>query len=1355
MQIDTGAQVSCIPICLINESDRKRIVPSNVGLESFNGGTIKTYGCISGNLQIGDIILSNCIFYIVENNCSAILGTPELEENKISVDMGHKCIIQGKYSANFFTDGSATRNSIKIVKKSSFFSSPAKTAQNCTINPKSCTNIDLILENQSSSILFAIPEIILKNKNIELYPQCVKINRFQQLVTVKIGNNSVFPITLPGDSIFCRFVEVDICAPETGKLKQVMGELQIGNAPEKIKKELAKIISRNIEVFAVENERLGTTDAMAYTIDTGTAAPVASQRYKAPYFLRQEMKKIIDENLKSGLLEPISSPWAAPVLLVRKASGKWRLVCDYRKLNAVTISNQYPLPDIDGLIDTMADSKVFSTADLFTGFHQIPCDEETKKKVAITTEFGQYTWTAMPMGGKNAPAVFQQMMDKIFSDVPKSSLAIYLDDICMHSKTYEENLKAIEKVLKILKNNNLKIRAAKTEFLMKRVKFCGAMIENGKRSPNPGKTEAVRLLAEPTSKKEAASIYGLFNYFRNFIPQFASKAAPIAEAMGKSFKWNESARNAFNTLKLEIANYVDSLRIPNANEGKFAIETDASEKGIGAALLYKRNTGDNFEPVAFYSMKFDTAQKNYNISEKELLAGRKAMTKWAHYLLGRSFIWFTDNSCVKWAHRIKSQKAKISKWLAEIGDFDFETILKPSKTMILSDCLSRNPVSIKMIKATQMSHLQQLDPQLCKIANFTKLNRWPNFPDAETSEFLKWREKIVFGENNEIGVNLPHFRTIPPKALLNDILVEYHDKAGHPGISQTLQDIEKKYFLPDLRKIVREHIKTCLPCQMRKPNNNPIKVPLGRVDPPCQPFERFAIDLVGPLPMTDDYNRFICVSTDLFSKRVYAQPLEGKSAAQVLQAAKLDWYRNPHLPKYVLMDNGSEFSDLKEFCANSGITVNLSPAYHPQTNGEVENRNRTIKSRLRLLCNMENWDQHLARIVHQINSAPHSVTKFSPFQIETGFSGENLSDPYKTTQIKKDCNFELIRDRILENHKLRQKDEIINHDFKEGDLVLAKATKLFQKGDKFFGPFKITKMKNQGLSFDLIDLDTGNETTRHLSQIKRFFERENQQKSISRPEQEKTPKKTKKPKKKRKFRITAGTSNPIFEDTASDLSEENPHDPETPLDSVSESSDSQFFSPEENPTDDEFPVMRAKSSNTRMRKTDFSSSSEEDEVSRITSSAENEIEIRDPPRKIVSPVSYRICDLTENAIKNIIEEYKIPIKIPLLKTQSTKKYRIEQVLHWIRTKKPNWEKDEDGFYIAKFESLDIKNRIYLPELSILQMTILIKHLGLHMETRGKSKDELMAEITSEVKRRRPEFRFTQSGTLILDPENFK
>jgi hypothetical protein len=274
---------------------------------------------------------------------------------------------------------------------------------------------------------------------------------------------------------------------------------------------------------------------MSYNIDTGSAAPVASQRYKTPYYLRQELKQIINSNVKSGLLKPCSSPWAAPVLLVKKPNGKWRLVCDYRKLNSVTISNQYPLPDIEGLIDQMSSSTVFSTADLFTGFHQIPCNEETQKKVAITTDFGQYTWTAMPMGGKNAPAVFQQMMDNIFKDIPSSELAIYLDDLCLHSRSFERNLKIIEKVLKVLRSNNLKIRASKTEFLKTKIKFFGAIIEDGFRKPNPEKTKAVLELQHPRNAKEAQSVFGLLNYHRNFIPNFAVKAGPITTAYRKGF----------------------------------------------------------------------------------------------------------------------------------------------------------------------------------------------------------------------------------------------------------------------------------------------------------------------------------------------------------------------------------------------------------------------------------------------------------------------------------------------------------------------------------------------------------------------------------------------------------------------------------------------------------------------------------------------------------------------------------------------------------------------------------------------------------------------------------------------------
>jgi hypothetical protein len=233
----------------------------------------------------------------------------------------------------------------------------------------------------------------------------------------------------------------------------------------------------------------------------------------------------------------------------------------------------------------------------------------------------------MPMGGKNAPAVFQMMMDKIFNTIPKTHLAIYLDDLCLHSKTYEENLQTIQQMLQILRRNNLKIRAAKTEFLKSRIKFCGAILENGFRFLNPDKTRAVRDLCRPQSKKEASSVFGLLNYHRTFIPHFASKAAPINKAMSKGFKWTKAADDAFEQLKTEIGNFVDALKIPNPNAGEFAIETDASEKGIGAVLLYRKCKNSDFQPAAFLSQKFDEAQKNYNISEKELLAGKKAMEK--------------------------------------------------------------------------------------------------------------------------------------------------------------------------------------------------------------------------------------------------------------------------------------------------------------------------------------------------------------------------------------------------------------------------------------------------------------------------------------------------------------------------------------------------------------------------------------------------------------------------------------------------------------------------------------------------------------------------------------------------------
>jgi hypothetical protein len=308
-------------------------------------------------------------------------------------------------------------------------------------------------------------------------------------------------------------------------------------------------------------------------------------------------------------------------------------------------------------------------------------------------------------------------------------------------------------------------------------------------------------------------------------------------------------------LKIEIAEKIQKLRIPTPNSGQYAIETDASNQGLGAVLLFRFNGEESYMPAAYLSHKFDEAQKNYNNYEKELLAGKKATEKWSHYLLGRQFDWITDNSCVNWAHKIKARKAKIAKWLAEIGDFDFKTILKASNKMVISDCLSRqfgNDTSptVNMISGKELKNLQDNEHNLMEIGRYVAVNRWPNLRSKTLDSYYKNRQQITRGPDGELGIKNGDFKVFPPEFLIEDILKEYHDKCGHPGVSQTLEKISRKYFIPNLRSLVTDYLKSCDSCQRIKPCTNPLNAPLGHVQPPSQPFERFAIDLVGPLPFS-------------------------------------------------------------------------------------------------------------------------------------------------------------------------------------------------------------------------------------------------------------------------------------------------------------------------------------------------------------------------------------------------------------------------------------------------------------------------------------------------------------------------
>ena len=1110
--LDTGSQINAISKKLLPSEIIDNLLPTSYSVTSYTGNTVDICGTFETDIQIGSIQLQQCLFYVINDDRNTIIGTPAIKDNNIIIHLTENYIKQGENIEKFLEVGGSTCSTNTLGLRTSK-TPPIQMETNELITiPKNCEKFitvqprhgidkyghyaitDAFDHNIAPGILIGKSVSILSPEDQNCIIRVCNINDHDIIIAPHTRILNLHSVEIKETVIGKRSNQAD-CA----KFRKVMKDIKIGSTNDSSIQQLRQVIKDNLDAFAIDDEPLGCTDKAVYDIDTGNSSPTQSRRYRTPYYLRDEMKRIIQKNVNDGLMEPCSSPYAAPVLLVKKPSGAWRLVCDYRKLNSVTISDCYPLPLIEDLVTSLSKSRVFSCSDLWTGFHQIPCSERAKEKLAITTEFGQFTWLNMPMGGKNAPSVFQRLMDRIFQSIPRSELVIYLDDMLCHSATEEENINQLRQVFQILAANKLKLRASKSQFLMNEIQFCGYVIGNGKKKPNPQKVVDVKNMKPPTSKSEAQSVYGCLNYHRFFIPRFAAKAAPISKSYRGQFKWTTEAQNALDSLKIEICSKALELRIPDVNTCKFVLETDASNKGYGACLFMCTNNNNHhshnskcLRPIEYASKQFTPAQQKYTTMEKELFAGRESLRKWRHFLLGRKFTWFTDNTCLQWAYRTQSHKAKISQWLTEITEFDINLERRPSTSMKISDCLSRSFPTIAALQLSKrdLADLQDNDATLNQVRNYVTNDRWPNNPSPEISSYLRLREFLVFGNSGELLLNKNgRVRSIPPKSLRKDILEAFHDKIAHPGEKQTIGQLENNYFWPSMSTDAKDYIRVCHECQTTKPNLHPKQPPLGESETASRPWEILSWDLIGPLPITDDCNRFILTGFDLFSKRVYGIALHTKESIIVMNAIRRVILQHPRLPRVILTDNGTEFTRLDQFCQQHGIKHNLSAPYHPAANGGVERANQTLKNRLFSIGESNKWDDRLDETLHSMNCSIHAVTKLSPFSIETGYEGQNHQDvivheaPIRENVQQYD---EVVKSRIQAEKDIRlnkfRKDNF--QPFDEGDLVLIK--NMVGKFPRFEGPYRIITVRGNGLSYELKHQTTQRTTIRYVTQLKRY-----------------------------------------------------------------------------------------------------------------------------------------------------------------------------------------------------------------------------------------------------------------------------
>ena len=267
------------------------------------------------------------------------------------------------------------------------------------------------------------------------------------------------------------------------------------------KEQLHQLLEQNRDVFAFNSKQLGRTGIVQHVIDTGDSLPIRQRPYRVGPATQKEINSQIEEMLANDVIQPSVSPWASPVILVTKKDGKKRFCIDFRKLNAVTSKDSYPLPRTDDTLDRLQGTRYFSTLDLMSGYWQCEMHESSREKTAFITYGGLYEFKVLPFGLCNAPSTFQRSMESVLGDLKWKVCVIYLDDIIVFSKTFEEHLEHLSAVFDRFREANIRLKPSKCTFGQSKVTYLGHIISRDGIQPDPEKVRLVQEFPVPRTVK--------------------------------------------------------------------------------------------------------------------------------------------------------------------------------------------------------------------------------------------------------------------------------------------------------------------------------------------------------------------------------------------------------------------------------------------------------------------------------------------------------------------------------------------------------------------------------------------------------------------------------------------------------------------------------------------------------------------------------------------------------------------------------------------------------------------------------------------------------------------------------------
>ena len=714
-------------------------------------------------------------------------------------------------------------------------------------------------------------------------------------------------------------------------------------------------------------------DFEAQIIVKSEHTPFHFQPRRLSFFERDKLQVILDDLLKQGIIRESNSPYASPIVLVKKKSGELRLCLDFRELNKLVVRDRYPLPLIDDQLDSLKNKRFFTKLDLQSAFHHVKLTDDSTKYTAFVTPMGQYEYLRMPFGFCNSPSIFMRYINKIFrSLLSQNKISIFLDDILIATESIEDNIDILQEVLALVKLNKLKLRLDKCCFLMTTINYLGYQVSAEGISPCNEHIESVFRFPTPKNHKDVQSFLGLVSYFRRFVRSFSEIAKPLTDLTRKNvaFNFGQAELESFERLKNSLVSCpLLAIYSPTAET---ELHCDASSLGYGAILLQKQHD-QKFHPIAFFSKRATTPESKYHSFELECLSIIYALKRFHTYLHGIKFKIVTDCDSLRLTLSKKDLNPRIARWALWLQNYDYTVEHRNSDRMKHVDALSRNHILILEDNTleTTLSLQQMQDGNIIKIRNLLEEREHKKFELRNGLVYFKGSNKLLF---------------YVPQAMEYQVIRMYHDEFGHVGRDKVVELITRFYWFPKLRDKVKNYISHCLKCIAYSPNSGKKEGYLHSIPKGNIPFDTIHIDHYGPLEKTPRGYKYIFEVEDGFTKFVKLYPCKTTNVNEVIKHLNhyFDCYSKP---MRVVSDRGSCFTSvsLADFFQINSVEHIQIASGAPRANGQMERCNRDITPILaKITPSLNKWDTKLPDVEFAINNTVNRSTKETPSKLLFG-----------------------------------------------------------------------------------------------------------------------------------------------------------------------------------------------------------------------------------------------------------------------------------------------------------------------------------------------------------------------------------